>query len=452
MKNILFLFFLICGNTCLAFSESFKIDSNQTFEFLYKYPNDIDLISNCGNKAFQFKINNGNSEIKIIKNELGLFILINGTGRVYKAASLINKTITFNRIDSTKFFGHNFNSLDFSYKNAIFSYGGYGYFNNNGQLRIFNNEQEYSIVPLNQEFREAVAYPNYLKSKSLLFFLQIPTLHQSTNILTSTFNVTSLDLHNYNIKILGKINDNVKIKNADFICNLSFLNGALVSIDNNIYLLDYENNKIHKLINESIRKLLFSKLNTNYNTFFSIDNKIYFNNVKNNNLSSFTISMNDFRPEPYSLYEETKNYTIIFGWSIIMLIMLFIAFLYNKKAIKNSSSNNRVELNDIIELNEKNVSNNEFNNVEKEIINLIIDNSEKKSFISVEQLNDIMGLKKKSLEIQKRVRSESINRINHKFNIIYNQNSIFIERVKSKEDARYYNYMINVHNIKIYRS
>ena len=68
---------------------------------------------------------------------------------------------------------------------------------------------------------------------------------------------------------------------------------------------------------------------------------------------------------------------------------------------------------------------------------------------SVEELNTILGISKKPLEYQKRIRTETITQINSKFKELYNQESDFIERTRGEEDKRFFNYIIGKENIKI---
>jgi hypothetical protein len=57
--------------------------------------------------------------------------------------------------------------------------------------------------------------------------------------------------------------------------------------------------------------------------------------------------------------------------------------------------------------------------------------------LSVEEINAALGLSKKTLEIQKKIRTETINRINHTFKIKFNTSKELIERVLLEEDRRY---------------
>jgi len=169
--NKIFLVIFFTFGVYSGYTQSFKIDSNSAIQFLYKYPHKINLISRTIDILSPMKIRNGYSFVKLIKNDVGLFILINGTGRVYKAVSLIKNSVTFDRIDSTEFYGNTFNSIDFSYNNTLYSYGGYGNFNNNGQLRHYNQENEWSIVGLNKELKVIDNLANYLEEKSKLYFI-----------------------------------------------------------------------------------------------------------------------------------------------------------------------------------------------------------------------------------------------------------------------------------------
>jgi hypothetical protein len=91
-----------------------------------------------------------------------------------------------------------------------------------------------------------------------------------------------------------------------------------------------------------------------------------------------------------------------------------------------------------------------FNEVEKTLIYSIVDCSKNNQQFTVNEMNVVLGVKNKSIEIQKKVRTEAIIRINHKFNVNFNMDTVFIERVRSIEDRRYFNYYINDVNRKIF--
>ena len=71
----------------------------------------------------------------LIKNKLGLFAIVDNTGRLYKIHSM-GEEIKFERIDSTFYSGYNSGAFNFSFRDTIFSMGGYGFWRWNGHLRL----------------------------------------------------------------------------------------------------------------------------------------------------------------------------------------------------------------------------------------------------------------------------------------------------------------------------
>jgi hypothetical protein len=80
------------------------------------------------------------------------------------------------------------------------------------------------------------------------------------------------------------------------------------------------------------------------------------------------------------------------------------------------------------------------------LIDQIISKANKNELFTVKELNNTLGINKKSLEIQKKVRTVTINRINHKFQVKYNKETLLIERIRSEDDRRYYLYTISKEN------
>jgi hypothetical protein len=150
--------------------------------------------------------------------------------------------------------------------------------------------------------------------------------------------------------------------------------------------------------------------------------------------------------EPYPLYTPISKIDKYIITSIFIIVALIISggiFLYFKKK-KTISSNNQIDTN----IEENHSADIEFNQIELELIKKLVGEQEKSKTLSVEEINSALGLSKKTLEIQKKIRTETINRINHKFKIIFNSSEELIERVRLEEDRRYYMYRINTENKK----
>ena len=90
----------------------------------------------------------------------------------------------------------------------------------------------------------------------------------------------------------------------------------------------------------------------------------------------------------------------------------------------------------------------DFKSIELDLIEKIYNRSLEGKSYSVEDINAALGLSKKSLEIQKKIRTETINRINHRFKIIFNTEDELIERIRLEEESRFYKYIISEENGK----
>jgi hypothetical protein len=153
--------------------------------------------------------------------------------------------------------------------------------------------------------------------------------------------------------------------------------------------------------------------------------------------------MNDFKEEDYSIYAPENNYKNL--WIIAILIAISILVIIKLKKRKNKVYDEHSE-----EVYTTDLNSNEFNSIETSLIDKLIEKSSNDSFLTVDELNSYLGIKKKTIEIQKRVRTEAINRINHKFNVKFNLETTFIERTRSAEDRRFFNYIISMENAKVY--
>ena len=105
---------------------------------------------------------------------------------------------------------------------------------------------------------------------------------------------------------------------------------------------------------------------------------------------------------------------------------------------------------DILEDVKRNLEEDNFSNVEKELISALIEKSNKNSTLSIDEMNFVLGLKNKPIQLQKTVRNETINRINHKFNILFDLETSFIIRIKLENDRTMFNYSISKENITHY--
>jgi hypothetical protein len=429
-----------------CFSQTYWIKKTPFFDFLYAIKKPISKFYFLGNSEKDFRpipLNNKyqiNNQI-LVKTKNDLYILVNGTGMVFKATDTTNDKIAFTRIDSTIYHGYNYGAFVFPYHDTIFSLGGYGIWRYNGALRFFHKSAEWNLLTINKEY-PIVGHLFYFSENDN----QLITVQDEYNDpivakdIKTDFPVIEWDLVQKKNKIIGYLKNSKVIQYSTI--NFPFLNGLITNDNNNTYLYDYEHNKIYKSKNEILSIELVTS-STYFNKAFAIDNKIYFTKDANDSLSSITVSMADFELTPNQIYtpiNANMPYYLIFGSLVLFVPTLYFFISYKKKKIKPADNIFNTE-------NEEKLI---FTNLEKLIIESILTKSINNQFSTVEEINEIMGLSKKSNELKKRERTEIINSINQKFKIIFKKNNDLILRERSTLDKRYFQYIINAENIDFY--
>ena len=157
-------------------------------------------------------------------------------------------------------------------------------------------------------------------------------------------------------------------------------------------------------------------------------------------LDSVKITIADFAPMNKGFYEPEVDNESKYGIATIGILTLggIIFFVRRRKKIKTTKEDQVDETNGI----------GDFKSIELDLIEKIYNRSLEGKSYSVEDINAALGLSKKSLEIQKKIRTETINRINHRFKIMLDTEDELIERIRLEEDRRYYKYIISEENGK----
>ncbi len=183
------------------------------------------------------------------------------------------------------------------------------------------------------------------------------------------------------------------------------------------------------------------------NTFEIGDSVFYtLSNDSSNKLYSLKITLQDFTKEPFPIYVQSTIFninTLIFTSISIIFVLLLAWFLLRRK-----NSGNPILL---LNKNSESEVQNAFSIIEMNLIEQIISCNEKGINLSGEQLNNILGVSKKSIETQKKVRGDTINRINYKFKTLFEREIDIIERSRIENDRRFYNYIISKENATIYK-
>lgn len=398
---------------------------------------------------------------KIIKTETGVFVFIDGTGRLYQVIENGDKPI-FKRIDSTVNFGYNIAAFPFSYDNKIYNLGGYGFWRMNGQLRVFNEkDKQWDVVKLNEEvpflFDETNSLLWYdIKAGQIYlgFAIHRDEAVKSDGIDESKFEFVTrvLDLKSKTWNKLGVLNK-MLIEKAQDISTISMSPwGQLVLIGDKINLIDFKGNQLFVLKDDNA---YYSSIvrNRYLSSFYFRDSTLLFGSNASGRLDSVRMHLSDFMPlnEPIFIKEPPKTFLPKVGLFLIITLMVGILYWQINKAYKikfekrigllsNKSTSNVTPISN--ELVSSNRNGSFFEEIELQLLNLVISNSEEGLLTTIEEINKVLGVTKRSIEIQKKQRSDIITSINRKYVFAYpNSESIILKR-RSEIDKRSFEYYI----------
>ena len=390
----------------------------------------------------------------ITKNSKGLFLNHIGTGRIYQWIG--NATLgEWKRIDSTIFTGYNFLSLFFSSDSSLYSYGGVGFWQHNGQMRKYNfSAHEWKAKLLNTSIpwlREPREIFFIDTSKKFLYFNGQGKLHDASLIegvvdSNSISIMYRLDFEKGEVIELG----NYQIKIAGFFGQTPW--GTITTFNK---LADFDHNEYYTL-SEQVENNLFrilSKSNSNHLKWqysFWLDSALYFSN-SNYEYDSVIIRKSDlikanlpvYTPLNKSTNKQNQGVsTLVFLLTCIALGTLNIFFFWKyKKHKRNQLKNNFTE--------SINISASAINNkivlseIEKGLLEMIFKYSVLKKMTQINDINNILGCGNKNIDIQKRLRSDAINALNDKLSILLLTDQKVIERKRSAFDGRSFEYFID---------
>lgn len=162
-----------------------------------------DLLGNFSNDGFS-----------LIKDNTGLYLFPQGTGRIYRLDTSFSK-YRWKRIDSTFFTGYNFNSIVFGVDSAFYSFGGHGFWTVNGVLRNYNAlSRQWNAVGLSNDIpwkKNADGFYFYDTSNNTLTIREIPGASNESlktpYLKKSSLGLFQLDIKNGNWSRIGNMGD-----------------------------------------------------------------------------------------------------------------------------------------------------------------------------------------------------------------------------------------------------
>jgi len=409
----------------------------------------------------------------IIKDKSGIYIGIEGTGRIYQA-KIINNNLIFDRIDKTFFTGYNFGALLFSMDEEIYSLGGNGFWKVNGTLRKFSTiSKEWNAIELEDEVPVGMArnyhfyYIDTVKKTVSIFGLDISPSYLKDRTKDTTFKnkLMTLNIASGNWANVGTASNE---KNKNFY-QYGITPWGIFSGDR---VIDIKNNKIYAFKGKEKFEQMFSaqQMGGSLDVSFCVDSTIYFGNF-DTRIDSITISRSDLIDTGLTFYTPLKTTSTIKKESVLMIavvglsIISFILFtkLYSKKNTPATIASIGIPASNPEPVAEqKKDENNEgtmmfksskildlLEQRERVLLKFIYEQSSEDRLTTIDEINKVIGASLRSSEIQKRLRSDIITSINEKLGIVTNNKKPVIDKQRSEFDKRSFEYYVRKEHMEL---
>ncbi len=406
------------------------------------------------------KLANGTS---IIKKKDQVYLQLLGSGRLYKIKKQGKSKYEFIRLDSTFYFGSNFGSINFFYKDTLFKIGGTGFWKIKDYFTFFSTKtNEWELLSTKK------GMPVYQsKDKGILFYIDefngkfylSNSIHQldfPASLNTSYSDTCRVfDFKEKSWQNLGKINPTLKEllqKSVDL--KTTFGPYLVFHSDLEMYWLNFSTNQYGSLVKDKQAEFrekwlkLYKGLPEHLYQFV-MGERFYLIRIEHNGAlqyESIELNSKDFvDPNAQPIYSNNffvsllKNIEpgrpIIGNVFIIFLVLVLYSF-YNKKIRKK---NTPIEIQSILYKNFFSA----LTSIEKELIQSIYELQIKNEQISIKAINKIIGVQQKDNITQNKCRSDYFLRINQKFKLATRASALLIVKQREETDKRIYNYNIN---------
>lgn len=401
------------------------------------------------------KIHAGSGYDVIIKNKKGMFCAIPGTGWV-QSLTFKGDSLVVTRIDSTIYGGYNFGAFYFNNRDTIFSLGGYGLWNLNGNLRYYREESYgWEIMPLNRKLPVTIHNSGYLLDLANQQLFVIPTsMHDdgirankdNTHLVFEPNKVFAMDLNSKSWSDLGTLtSEGRQALSATFkVAGTPY--GEMVSFGPKkkfiTQVVDYRNNKILELKDfERAVKILDAllvgrnsgKLADRIVTFFHKDTLHILSSNKSH--EKLALRREDLTETEFKVYQK-PNFEFIRKLdpaSIFLFATGTLLCLSGLILIQRSKRSNTQQFDKELPL---------FDQQEKQVL-LAFDHSEQKS-INTNEFDELLGTENRTIDALKKRRSLVIRSINEKFSLYTGSEETLISTQRTEDDRRMVRYSLNV--------
>ena len=420
----------------------------------------LDLFTDKLKFGVSNKIANGTS---LIKKKDQVYLQLLGSGRLYQIQKQGKSKYEFIRLDSTFYFGSNFGSINFFYKDTLFKLGGTGFWKIKDYFTFFStktNEWElYSskkVMPVYQSKEKGILF--YIDQVNGKFYLS-NSIHQLDfpSSLNTSYSDTCrvFDFKEKSWQNLGKINPALKeLLQKSLDLKTTFGPYLVFHSDLEMYWLNFSTNQYGRIVKEKQAEFrekwlkLYKGLPEHLYQFV-MGNQFYLIRIENNGAlqyESIALNSKDFiDPNAQPIYSNSFIGTLlrniepgrpIIGNVFIVFLVIFLYSFYNKKIKKKNAP---IEIKSILYKNFYSA----LTAVEKELIQTIYQLQTNKEQISIKAINKIIGVQQKDTITQNKSRSDYFLRINQKFKLATRASELLIVKQREETDKRIYNYNIN---------
>jgi len=253
-----------------------------------------------------------------------------------------------------------------------------------------------------------------------------------------------LDLKLFKWTNKGKLSPQVSKWAKPELLLLSLESGLLFSNFGPPYLLDLENFKIKELVNRDIQNMLMSKLSGDVT--WNKGDMVYFGGLNSGVIDSLQLWSTYFRETGEQIFVQPVYFSPLnMILAAIFILSIYLVFNLRKKRINegtDSNANKQIKSDALLSSPYPGIE--VFDAVEQSLLNLLIANgAQMGKRTGTDEVNRILGVSQKSLDMQKRKRSDVIRSINAKYKLIQPMTTMpLVDRVKSDLDARLYEYYL----------
>jgi hypothetical protein len=391
-------------------------------------------------------------------NDGKLYLQINGTGKLFT----IDSSLALTRLDNTCYEGYNYGSYTYIRNNKIYNLGGWGFWQFNSGLRYFDTtSKEWFREPINKEVQlakhmNALVYPDKVNDVIYVAYHVYPNsyIKNPSDVKNDTIYMQCLDLKTNNWWNTPKIlSDKIFLET---ILNTNSLVlpglGILTESYNHMYLINPANQKLYEIENE-IGGTIMNYVASKNGLYFYKDDKLHIYNPQLDSIVSLPLSMTKFSEVAKPLYKNiTPNFSekldltkLLFSCAIALLFVIIVVLFFKNKHLQKIQQTitagglhkKSIEVNKQVEFSDN------LTEIEKSVLDILVEYSKQGAPTSIDQINRALGVKNKEVTIQNKLRSDTLQMINKKFMVFASTNDILVEREKTALDKRVYQYKLN---------